>query len=217
MAELGLVSKMLNKDRRNFHAWTYRRVVVAKLESKELQGTSMAESEFAYTYMMITGDLSNFSAWHSRSRLILRILEERGADDEGRKTLLEEELNLARNGLNVGPEDQSLWYYHQFLMSHILRCSGGPTIAPHLTLEERIVYVEKEMDEIRDLLEDYHDVKWIYEALLEYSTSLEALQRRGGIHGEDSARAEENRAWLGKLMTLDPLRNGRWKDVERTL
>ncbi|KND93006.1 Geranylgeranyl transferase type-2 subunit alpha [Tolypocladium ophioglossoides CBS 100239] len=115
--ELGLTSMMLNKDQRNFHAWGYRRIVVAKLESPELRGKSMAEDEFAYTTKMIRRDLSNFSAWHNRSQIIPRLLQERGADPKMRAAFLVEELSLVRGGLNVGPEDQSLWYYHQFLIS----------------------------------------------------------------------------------------------------
>lgn len=80
---------MLAKDRRNFHAWGYRRHVVAQLESESLRGSSMAEAEFAYTDRMINGDLSNFSAWHGRSKLIPRLLEERGAGDAERKKFLD--------------------------------------------------------------------------------------------------------------------------------
>lgn len=87
--ELGLASKMLTKDKRNFHAWGYRRKVVAKLESAELDGKSMVEPEFEYTYKMIGVDLSNFSAWHNRSKLIPRLLDERGADAAARKDFLE--------------------------------------------------------------------------------------------------------------------------------
>lgn len=87
--ELGLVSKMLTKDRRNFHAWGYRRHVVARLESPVLQGKSMVEDEFAYTTRMVNVDLSNFSAWHNRAKLIPRLLEERGADAVARKALFD--------------------------------------------------------------------------------------------------------------------------------
>ena len=86
--ELALASKMLTKDRRNFHAWGYRRHVVAKLESPELGGTSLAEAEFAYTTKKIEADLSNFSAWHSRSRWIGRVLREREAQDAERRAFL---------------------------------------------------------------------------------------------------------------------------------
>lgn len=87
--ELGLVGKMLHKDRRNFHAWGYRRYVVERLESSELAGKSLAEPEFEYTTRMIHMDLSNFSAWHHRSQLIPRILREREASDDSRKQFLD--------------------------------------------------------------------------------------------------------------------------------
>lgn len=87
--ELGLVSKMLTRDRRNFHAWGYRRHVVTKLESSDLKGISMVEPEFEYTTSMIRQDLSNFSAWHNRSQLIPRLLNERKSDDDTRKAFLD--------------------------------------------------------------------------------------------------------------------------------
>jgi geranylgeranyl transferase type-2 subunit alpha len=88
--ELGLLSKMLTRDRRNFHAWNYRRHVVAQLESDALGGKSLVEPEFEYTTKMIRVDLSNFSAWYNRSKLIPRLLDERGADDMARKTFFDE-------------------------------------------------------------------------------------------------------------------------------
>lgn len=83
--ELGLDTKMLTKDRRNFHAWGYRRNVVKHLESAGLNGKSMVEAEFDFTTKMIRVDLSNFSAWHNRSKLIPRLLDEREADEAARK------------------------------------------------------------------------------------------------------------------------------------
>lgn len=88
--ELGLVGKMLSKDRRNFHAWTYRRLVVAELESSSLGAGSLVEPEFDYTTEMIKVDLSNFSAWHNRAKLIPKLLKERNATDQERRALLED-------------------------------------------------------------------------------------------------------------------------------
>ncbi|PKK54900.1 hypothetical protein CI102_408 [Trichoderma harzianum] len=209
--ELGLVSKMLNKDQRNYHAWGYRRLVVAQLESSELDGKSMAEEEFAYTTKMIRQSLSNFSAWHNRSQLIPKVLEQRGADDKARAAFLGEELDLVRDALNVGPEDQSLWYYHQFLVSQIVGDGNKRSITPALTVDEKIAYLKHEIDEIKDLLEDYDNIKWIYEALSEYTVALERLQRTDG----NSAEAGDLQVYLSKLRTLDPMRTGRWNDVEQ--
>lgn len=96
--ELALDTKMLVKDRRNFHAWGYRRHVVKQLEGSVLVGKSMVEPEFEYTTKMIHADLSNFSAWHNRSKLIPRLLNERGADDAARKEFFDKgEYGLPRN------------------------------------------------------------------------------------------------------------------------
>ena len=94
--ELRLASKMLDKDRRNFHAWGYRRHVVTQLESDALQGSSMVAAEFDYTSSMIRKDLSNFSAWHSRGKLIPRLLEERAADEQARRVFLDEGMCFAQ-------------------------------------------------------------------------------------------------------------------------
>ncbi|KPM44922.1 hypothetical protein AK830_g1619 [Neonectria ditissima] len=211
--ELGLTSAMLNKDQRNFHAWGYRRIVVARLESPQLRGTSLAEDEFAYTTRMIRRNLSNFSAWHNRSQIIPRLLDERGASDKMRAAFLSEELNFVRGGLNLSPEDQSLWYYHQFLISQIVDSCEPQTITRFMNPREKVVYLRHEIDEIKDLLEDYDNIKWIYEALLEYKLVLMGLENTGRGAGESG----DVRTWLAKLRDLDPLRAGRWNDVERQI
>lgn len=88
--ELKLVGKMLTRDSRNFHGWGYRRTVVDHLESTSLGGQSLARDEYEYTTKMIGQNLSNFSAWHNRTRLILRILNEENASAEERKQMLDE-------------------------------------------------------------------------------------------------------------------------------
>lgn len=88
--ELTLVGKMLTRDSRNFHGWSYRRRVISELESSKLLGFSMVEPEFEYTTKMITSSLSNFSAWHNRSKLIPRLLDERNANDDERRQFLDD-------------------------------------------------------------------------------------------------------------------------------
>ena len=92
--ELGLAGKMLSLDSRNFNGWGYRRKVIAALERLSDQSggheQAMTESEFQYTTKMINSNLSNFSAWHNRSVLIPRLLNEKQADKQARKNMLEE-------------------------------------------------------------------------------------------------------------------------------
>ncbi|KAI0099114.1 hypothetical protein GGR51DRAFT_536101 [Nemania sp. FL0031] len=212
-AELALAVKMLVKDRRNFHAWGYRRYLVARLESPALLGRSLAEDEFAYTTRMIKGDLSNFSAWHNRSRLMLRVLDERRADDKARVAFLETELDLVQEALNVGPEDQSLWYYHRYLMSQVAGPHGRPSVTPNLTAEQKVSYLKREVEFIKDLLQDFPNIKWPYEALLEYTLALRKLQPDAEAEGEE----DDPKFWLAKLRKLDAMQTGRWNDVERDI
>jgi len=88
--ELRLAGKMLSRDSRNFHGWGYRRTIVDHLESDKLNGKSMARDELDYTTRMISTNLSNFSAWHNRTKLISRILDERSADEDERRAMLDE-------------------------------------------------------------------------------------------------------------------------------
>ena len=83
---------MLSRDNRNFHGWGYRREIIKALESRKLgsdgDNDGMTETEFKYTTKMIESNLSNFSAWHNRSKLIPRLLNEQQAEDENRVKML---------------------------------------------------------------------------------------------------------------------------------
>ena len=82
---------MLNLDSRNFHGWGYRHFVVESLEKlgSEESGQSMAPEEFEYARKMISTNLSNFSAWHYRTKLIQRLLNEKSASNTERKEMLD--------------------------------------------------------------------------------------------------------------------------------
>lgn len=92
------MANMLVMDNRNFHGWFYRRTIVAALESKfgkpDATTKSMTEEEFAYTTRMTEMSLSNFAAWHNRSKLIPKLLNERAAGNEERKEHLNHGLFL---------------------------------------------------------------------------------------------------------------------------
>ncbi|KAK2735210.1 GTPase-activating protein [Myotisia sp. PD_48] len=217
-AELQLVGKLLSQDCRNFHGWGYRRVVVDSLDSLHINlmnegyldsSQSMTQSELDYTTKMIRTNLSNFSAWHNRSKLIERILDERAASDGQRKQMLSDELKLIHRAL-IDPYDQSLWFYHQYLM-----CSCDPdialkTMAPNLSDTERLEYLDQEVAGILEILEDVNDCKWVYQALISYSLLGSQIRKR-----MDSKLQENIGKWLLELKRLDPLRIGRWNDLEK--
>jgi geranylgeranyl transferase type-2 subunit alpha len=123
------------------------------------------------------------------------------------------ELALVYDGLNVGPEDQSLWYYLQYLMLNVIDNKSPRCITPNLSTEARTEIITETVTNIRDLLEDYTDIKWIYESLIEYTLALAQVQSR---KSSDEER-EEVSSWLENLRKLDPKREGRWQDLKRDL
>jgi len=235
--ELVLVGKMLGRDSRNFHGWDYRRFVIQEL--RRLQETArssksetetppsadtstrsstqdgaasetITESEFAYTTKMIKGNLSNFSAWHNRSKLIPQLLDEREANDQDRKKLFDEELAFIQSAVFTDPYDQSLWYYHHFLMSEVSRTDGQAFVK--FTDDERSECIRGEIEAIRDLLEDTDDCKWVYQSLLMYSAQLSKVAAI-----DELVTSHDLRSWLLQLRKLDPMRSKRWDDWEQSL
>ncbi|GAB7337108.1 hypothetical protein MBLNU457_g2506t2 [Dothideomycetes sp. NU457] len=226
--ELGLVSKMLSYDSRNFHAWQYRREVVASLETlsqqlaaategsegqSEKTPASMVEQEFEYTTKMIKTNLSNFSAWHNRSNLIPRLLAERYATSQQRRELLDQELEFIMQALYTDPYDQSLWFYHQYLMATISpTCPEKAKIVTDVTNKDREEYLETQIDMVKDMLDGTDDCKWIYQGLLTLAEQYLEVEA-----GNKAVTTKEMTEWLDKLEELDPLRKGRWIDLRKKL
>ena len=124
------------------------------------------------------------------------------------------ELEHIRGGLDVGPEDQSLWYYHQYLVLNILGfLPASETIAPRLGRDARLTFVMREIANIKSLLEDFEDDQLLYEALADYTLGLCQLDGRRPDQAEKASLGD----WLAQLKKLDPMRMGRWADVEREL
>lgn len=228
-AEMGLVEKMLSYDSRNFNGWNYRRRIVHALETlrtgeiQKLEGqrtdlehsaqASMAASEFAYSTKMVKTNLSNFSAWHNRSQLIPRMLKDRKADGAARRKMLDDEMLLITEALYTDPYDQSLWFYHQYLMTTLSpRCPASALIVLDLTNHDRLDYLKQQLDMLKDLMDGSEDCKWIYQALLTYSAAYMDIEA-----GNKQVTTLDMRSWLDKLEELDALRKGRWQDWRGTL
>lgn len=208
--ELALVGKMLARDERNFHGWSYRRTVVASLE--RLTQKSMVEEEYDYTTRMIRSGLKNFSAWHNRSKLIPRLLDERQADEVERRKMLGDELDLIQIAL-TDPFNQSAWDYHAFLMGTLTSGSlVDGQIVKSFTNLERVEYFEREMARAKEMLEIDDDCKLVYEALLSYAVTYLMIEG-----GNKYVTTQELREWLSQLRKLDKLRAGRWENLETTM
>ena len=110
------------------------------------------------------------------------------------------------------PYDQSLWFYHQNLMCAFDPCMAAQSITPGLSDSHRLKYLAEELDFIQGLLDGADDCKWIYQALIQYN--LLVSQIRGSTSVQDRQNFTK---WLAELKHLDPLRRGRWVDLETSL
>ncbi|KAF8078123.1 rab-protein geranylgeranyltransferase [Lyophyllum atratum] len=146
--ELYVVEKMLDADPRNFHAWDYRRYVLASMPIQRPQ-----KSELAYTSRKIEANISNFSAWHQRSKVLTSLHKSSGIPSIKSR---QEEFDLLRNAMYTDPDDQSVWMYHRWLMG----------------LGEDREVLESEITAIQELLDEQPDSKWCMESIVYYKKLL---------------------------------------------
>ncbi|KAG6836648.1 hypothetical protein H0H93_005478 [Arthromyces matolae] len=126
--ELYVVEKLLDADPRNFHAWNYRRYVLASMPVPRSD-----KSELAYTTRKIESNISNFSAWHQRSK-VLQLSNDNHSQEEG-------QFDLLRNAMYTDPNDQSVWMYHRWLIG---------TGEDKGRLESEIIAIQELLDEQPD-------------------------------------------------------------------
>ncbi|EAU88364.2 RAB-protein geranylgeranyltransferase [Coprinopsis cinerea okayama7 len=188
--ELYVVEKLLDADARNFHAWDYRRYVLASMPVPRPE-----LSELGYTSRKIGANFSNFSAWHQRSKVLPRLWEA-GTLDE--KTSRESEFELVRNAMYTEPADQSVWVYHRWLVG------SNP---------DKVLLL-REIEAINELLEEQPDSKWCMESTVHYSRLFIKL------YPSDPAAAglfKKCQKYLKELEVLDPYRAQRYRDLASTM
>lgn len=196
--ELALVDKMLGRDSRNFHAWDYRRYILAVgFPTKDLQ------SEIRYTTKKIEGNFSNFSAWHQRTKVFARLWDDldRAAGPEARikiDRMQEAEFDLVHQALWTDPADQSGWLYHRWLL--------GNSTNPDL--------LAREISLIQDLLQAEPDAKWALDSLVYYSI----LDLKKSHNPEQRIKlVEQIESWLDRLKQVDPYRRKRYDELARDI
>ncbi|KAJ7871443.1 rab-protein geranylgeranyltransferase [Mycena olivaceomarginata] len=188
--EMFVVDKMLDADSRNFHAWGYRRYVLANMPVARPE-----TAELAYTTRKIESNFSNFSAWHQRTK-ILSSLWSSGKLDYSRSK--ENEFELVRNAMYTDPNDQSVWIYHRWLMG------AG---------DDKDV-LEREIAIIQELLDEQSDSKWCMESLVHYKR---LLLKNHHSSVDASSLTSDCRRLLSDLRVLDPARRRRYEEIEKQL
>ncbi|GAA5827627.1 hypothetical protein JCM3770_006876 [Rhodotorula araucariae] len=207
--EFKMVEMYLEKDARNFHSWDYRRYLVTSIlslpsspstpRSKPLPQPT-TESELAFTTRKISANFSNFSAWHYRTKLLAKLWEEKGWGPAAPERLsrVDQEFELVKQAIWSDPNDQSAWLYHRWLV-------GNGTVS----------IVRREIEGIKELLEEEPDSRWCLDSLVHYKRMLARL-----LDSEGDAKREEREQlnlacveMLAQLKGIDPMRRARYEDL----
>lgn len=225
-AELALVEKLLNIDPRNFHGWHYRRYVVTEMTKRAREKAPNKESaqaaelaidldEFKFTTSKINQNISNFSAFHNRAALILKIVaevkfsnvallspeaHELALSFTDPRLLLALELQVVKTGMYMDVDDTSIWLYMKWLLSapvFVEACGELFTDVLELQL--------KDVEELNELEKSDSptnaDNVWCLKTII----MIKAL-----IAGSENGVNSEIKAHLEDLRQLDPLRAGHY-------
>lgn len=234
--ELAIVLKLLEADSRNFHGWHYRRYVVLNIEKKAVGAAETPTErtiaalkinldEFKYTTSKIKKNISNFSAWHNRSKLIPIIFElmtllpesspltvnydEELALFSSPSKLLTHELDLVKTGMFMDPEDTSVWKYMTWLLDESLfvedlKSADGDKYGAIL------LQMLSDVQELNELEKDDSPLNQDNAWCLKLTIYIKSLIR--AHEGSDQLLADEIVDYLRRLVILDPLRKGHYLD-----
>ncbi len=104
----------IEKDERNFLCWAYRYYLLehlCPLLSSDLE--SFYDNELIFLRSKIGENLSNYSAWHYRSKYLDKLLDH---NPSRRSDLLLTEWQLVLSAVYTDCSDQAAWFYIRWLL-----------------------------------------------------------------------------------------------------
>lgn len=216
--EIELIDTFLKSDSRNFHVWSYRRFIVEHM--KDNNNNELIDfNEFKFTTKMINKDISNYSAWHNRSQLIVKLFNKspiiiNKENDENsveylkifnnkdKRSFLIKELNLVKTAIYTDPDDSSVWFYIKWLISDYFINDLNDNII------EIINNVINDIEELNDVefSDNGIDNKWCLISIVYLLKQLYKVQ--------NEIDTEKFYNILKKLEKLDPMRIERYKEFQ---
>ncbi|GKY98100.1 hypothetical protein MPSEU_000767800 [Mayamaea pseudoterrestris] len=163
------------------------------------------QQEFNYSLAKIMENFSNFSAFHYRSKLLPLMLN--ASEQLDLAEVMATELEMVENAVFTEPDDQTAWWYQNFLFDFITtthneanssaNTSDTPPL-PNWFLEMLTAHIES----LRELVEEVDSrSKWPWLGLLQALGHMPS--------GTDTL--EERHDIINKLMVADPDRKGRYE------
>lgn len=193
--ELDLCRALLKIDQRNFHCWNYRRQVITIINSQ-----TSASAEFQFSLEKIEENISNYSAFHHRSVYIKQL---------GRTPmeLLDVELSLVENAIFTEPDDQSAWWYHQFL----IKWAASESIL-NKSNEWFLAILKRQLEVIDTLLEVEPSSKWaMVEVVNLIDTITTSITKETLPDGFLSVLNSKRVYFLEQLIIIDPMHKCRYE------
>jgi geranylgeranyl transferase type-2 subunit alpha len=240
LREREMLETLLNADDRNFHAWNYRRFVVDKIsryhfsdgdrmnnkdrvdvDYSDAAQRKTREDEAKYAREKISKNFSNYSAWHHRSVHFERLDDKDEKDTVASETwfqaLLDAEFELVSQAFFTEPEDQSAWMYHRWLLSQLDMYSSSSDSSSSKKAY-KVKTLQRELHRINEVFEMEPTCKWpalVCARLHKLLAKEETL--RDAAAADDDAKNKEHamkaKELYEKLLVLDPLRKGYYRDV----
>lgn len=224
--ELSLIDMFLKADARNFHVWAYRRFII-QCKKNDPAVVTLNEvidfEEFAFTSKMINRDISNYSAWHNRTKVIELLFVKTPSDycnmglpdkdlksywdifiSKNKVSFLVKEIELVKKAVYTDPEDSSVWFYLKWLISDYFM----KEVADIKEAEKIIDTLIGDIKELNDLEYDDNnkDNKWCL-------ISIVYLLQQKRVFLETGVEAEELELYLEKLKQIDPMRMKRYENA----
>lgn len=169
--------------------------------------------EFDYSTDRIVRNFSNYSAFHHRSTYIQRMLSSSAsshAEVEERReeewALLESELEMVKQAMYTEPDDQTAYWYHQFLIQW----------AAGLGQQRFEVMLRGEIESVRGLLEDTEEGEYRW-SVMALAALLKQLAAVVADDEEKAALLQESRGLYETLVRIDPDHRQRYLAMIRAI
>ena len=181
--ELPFLSKMLSKDVKNYHVWSYRHWLVRHFNLwPSLTDPEVKNTELELVDTLLKMDVRNNSAWNHRFFCIF------GREDgkEVAEAVVEREIKLAKEKIELAPQNLSAWNY---LKGVLRKRKDGPNI-------------KEELEEFSVRFANLEDVEGI--------SSSHAMDFLAEIWAEKGEAEKASKALDLLAERLDPVRKNYW-------
>ena len=230
-----IVPQKSGKDSNNNSAAETTTATTTKLNAtSSITIQAILQREWDFTQTKIVENFSNFSAFHHRSKLLLLVSatnDTYGNDNDNNKTVMswtpvknttstddssvvqtiaQAEWKLMENIMFTEPDDQTIWWYHRFVVDWVRSCSSSSSSSSEWYMQ----WLQQQAETIQVLVEDTNEesggCKW---ALLGYHFILSRL-----VLLDNESKKEytiQLESILNQLIQVDPDRTQRYETMRR--